>query len=153
MKQKFTTMKSNVLRVKPIGRIQILLIVLVTFDIGCSKDDPEPKVFINTQETQVSFTEVNKCHVGGGVYYTRFNFTIPYESSPDIEIAAILYSAEGTSEMEEDDFNDTGTSITFDLCLKFGGATSVNFTTKLVSTDDIKSSPRTVIINKPTGAN
>lgn len=146
-------MRSIFLESQLFGRMQIMLLVLVTVGFGCSKDDPEPKVFINTEQTQVSFSEVNKCHVGGGVYYTRFSFTIPYDASPGIEIASILYSAKGSSEMEEDDFEDNGTSVTFDLCLKFGGAPSTDFTTTLLSTDNVKSSPRTVIINKPTGAN
>ena len=146
-------MKATFLKSKLFQRKQIVLLAMFAVGFGCSKDDPKPKVFINTEQTQVSFTDVNKCHVGDGVYYTTFSFIIPYDTSPGIEIATILYSAQGSSEMEKDIFDDNGTSVTFDLCLKFGGATSTDFTTTLVSTDNIKSSPRTIIINKPTGAN
>lgn len=133
--------------------MSLSFLLLIVISPGCSKDDPAPSVFINSQPTQVSFNEVNKCLVPGGLYYTRFTFTIPYEASPGLVIDRILFSAEGSPEKEETDFDDSGTEITFDLCLKFGGAPKVDFTTTLVSTDDIKSSAKTVTINKPTGAN
>lgn len=146
-------MKGNILMSNLFTRLLWSFLLLIAISLGCSKDDPKPSVFINSQQTQVSFGEVNKCLVTGGLYYTRFTFTIPYEASPGIEIDRILYSAEGSPEKAETDFDDSGSEITFDLCLKFGGAAKVDFTTTLVSTDDIKSSPRTVTINKPAGAN
>ncbi len=134
-------------------RMSLSFLLLIPISLGCSKDDPTPSVFINSQQTQYSFDEVNKCLVSGGLYYTKFTFSIPYEASPGIVIDRILFSAEGSPEKAETDFDDDGSLITFDLCLKFGGAPKVDFTTTLVSTDDIKSNARIVTINKPTGAN
>jgi hypothetical protein len=149
-------MKSNIQKSRSLGLCVWALFIFMAGSFGCSKDDPEPSVFIKTQETQVSFTNVNACDVGGGTYYTRFYFTIPYETSPDVEIANILYSvaAGGTPvEGEKDSFDDNGTEISFSLCLRFAGAPQVDFTTTLVSEEGLKSSTNAVKINKPSGAN
>lgn len=134
-----------------------LLIIIVSF--GCSKDDPQPSVFINTQQTQVSFTKVNGCHAGSGVHYTQFDFTIPYQtSSPDIEIEKVLQSLAvvgGTAAIEDEDysFDDDGSEISFSLCIRFAGAPAVDFTSTLVSKDGHKSKASKITIDKPTGAN
>lgn len=134
------------------------LTLLVAFNFSCSKDDPEPAVYIKVQDTGVSFTDANNCHVGGGIYYTQFDFTIPYETSPDIEIEKIIYSTavEGvntTLPKEKTTFDQDATEINFSLCLKFGNAPYIDFTTSLMSKDGLKSNEKTVRIDRPTNAN
>jgi hypothetical protein len=137
-----------------VGTLALILIFLVT---SCSKDDPGPTIFIKTEKAQVSFVKVNTCHAGGGVYYTEFDFIIPYQtSSTDIEIEKIIYSIKaGTSSTEKEDytFSDSGSQLSFPLCFKFGGAPAIDYTATLVSTEGLKSNTTTVTIDAPPGAN
>lgn len=132
----------------------VLLLIIAIF--GCSKDDPKPAVFIKTDDTQVTFNNINTCHMGGGVYYTEFFFIIPYETSSGVEIEKILYSVTPSAtpvENEKTTFADDGSEIYFSLCFKFWNASNFDFTSSLVSKDGVKSKASTVTIDRPTGAN
>jgi len=137
--------------------LRALLILVASGNSGCG-DDEKPSVFVNAAPAEVSFTEINKC-LGGGVARTEFFFAIPYETSANQQIDKIIYSVKASgdpgtpAENEKDTFEDTGTQIKFSLCFQFGSAPSIDFKYTLVSANDIKSAPRTTIINRPAGAN
>ena len=132
------------------------IIILISVTLSCSKDD-DPKLDIETEQTEVSFIDVNTCYAGGGVYYTEFNFVIRYTtSSPDIEIEKIHYSLGVGSDVAEDDdytFDDDGSQLSFSLCIKFGGTPALEYTATLISTEGHESNSRKVKIDRPAGAN
>jgi hypothetical protein len=146
-------------RALKITNVFVLLMLIITGNSNCGDDDEGPSTFINTGSTDVSYTEINKCDAGGGVFYTEYFFTIPYETSQGLEIEKIIYSIKASgstntpTEKEKTTFEDTGTEINFILCLQFAGASSLDFTSQLGSADNIKSVKRTYIIVRPTGAN
>jgi hypothetical protein len=134
----------------------LLLVVLLLFS-GCSSDDG-PKDTINmVQPALTSFTELNTCDIGGCCLATEFDFSISYAASDGTEIARIEFELEwsdgDTDENSENDFSDTGSNVTYDWCYRFGETIWVDITHILVSTNGAKSSPITVRLMKPDGAN
>jgi hypothetical protein len=150
-------MKTSFVKFISTKTIGILLLITVIC-LGCSKEDSEPSEFVTVRDTDISFTDINTCHAGGGIYYTQFFFAVTYETSPNIEIQKITYSTmvEGTTTtlpQEKYSFDNDGQKINFSLCLKFGNAPYIDFSILLTSVDGIQSNNKTVRINRPQNAN
>jgi hypothetical protein len=133
----------------------LAMIIIVMGGISCSKnEDTGPSAFIKTQDIKVTYSEINGCNLAGTTY-TEFYITIPYETSPDIEIEKILFSLSQSIQGEQQiiDFDNNGLEIGFPLCLKFGlFFPHLDLTTTIVSTNGVKSNPFTYRINRPQGA-
>lgn len=129
------------------------LIICAIVLSGCSREDAGP-LPLQVQNLKATFVEVNDCHVGGGVYYTEYSFTITYKAVPGVEIGKIVYSnSKWLTPKETVVFNDTGEEVLFDLCVRFGFEPYFDFATTLVSTEGVKSNEIKVRINKPENAN
>ena len=124
--------------------------------LGCSKDDDSAGV-LEAMPTEVTFTALNTCDIGGCCLATEFDFTISYESSNGSKInkimVSIIWSDGDTDTFETDDFNDSGTVITYDWCYRFSDSEWVDVTHVLVGKDGSKSNSSLVRVDKPEGGN
>lgn len=133
-----------------------LAICLTIILISCSDDEPD--ILVTTQSTTVSFGDLNTCDINdGGKFATLFEFTIPYQASSGIEVEKITtewqWSTGNSGTNEETNFSNTGTSVVYDWCWRFGEDDWVDLTARIVTKQGVTSSPSTLRLNKPAGAN
>lgn len=153
---KVTENKTTTSKVLRISLISVLIVVIM----GCSKDDNGggSDVFINAKVSTSTFEQLNTCDIGSCCLATDFDFTITYEKSSGIALDKIIFDlkwSDGDTEtsVKENVFSDSGTSVVYDWCYKFGNDDWVEITHRLVTKQGIASNTSVVRLNKPSGAN
>lgn len=133
-----------------------VVILLLTALTGCNKNNDESS-FITAKVSTSMFEELNTCDIGSCCPATRFDFTITYEASSEVEIDNIIFDLKWSDgdldNSVETIFSDSGTSIKYDWCYKFGIAEWVEITHKLVTKQGTISNSSIVRLHKPEGAN
>ena len=129
-----------------------LFFVAVVFN-SCGDDDS----FVNAQTSSFTFDELNMCDIGGTVTATRFTFTIDYDASEGTEIEEVRFDIDWSSGDSDDadtgSLTDTGSSVEYSWCYRFGSEEWVRITHTLVTADGKESNTSVVQIDKPSGAN
>ena len=134
----------------------ITMLLLVLTVIGCKKSDDSPSEFVNALSATYDFTMgLNNCtnpNGTGSVVFLKVN----YEVSDGLIIKKVLTHIElsgGESEDYEDlTFDDDGIQIERADCFRFASNTWVDYEIRLESVNGIVSNPKTVRVDKPTGA-
>lgn len=137
-------------------RAPLFLLFCITI-ASCSKKNDAPAAFVKAEELKLKSTDVNGCTLSSGSTGSRFNFAIPYTTSPGITIKKVEYSTKfssGTTSEGDFDVSVDGTdgSVEFFSCIRFASTTWSERTYTLVSSNGVKSNPLTIKIDKPAGA-
>lgn len=135
-----------------------LILLLMGTVLGCSKDDGGSDFFITAKASTSSFEQLNTCDISSCCLATEFDFNVVYEASSGIEIDKIIFDlkwSDGDTEtgVKEAVFSDSGTSVVYNWCYKFGDDDWVEITHRLISKQGITSNTSVVRLNKPEGAN
>ncbi|RMA58974.1 hypothetical protein [Ulvibacter antarcticus] len=137
--------------------IKIMTMLLIVSALGsCKKSDDSPSEFVNALSATYNFTNgLNNCTNPNGTGSVLF-LKVNYEVSDGLEIKKVLTHIElsgGESDDFEDlTFDDDGNQIERADCFRFGNNTWVDYEIRLESINGIISNPRTVRVDKPTGA-
>lgn len=139
---------------KTLKNILIWTVTLLLF-ISCSKDDEGSSTSITASAQTFQLNGINNCNTSSGSGST-FVMTIPYTSSDGVTIEKLQINtkvSDGDSDSDTNtQFTDTGTSIVWAICFRFGPQSWVEYEVKLEGSGGSSSNATTVRINKPNGA-
>lgn len=132
----------------------VMLLVFVL--IGCKKSDDNSSEFVNALSASFDFTQgLNNCNNPNGTGSVVF-LKVNYEVSDGLEIKKVLTHIElsggETDDFEDLTFDDDGIQIERADCFRFASNTWVDYEMRLETVNGLVSNPKTVRINKPTGA-
>ena len=129
--------------------------VLIILFFGCSKDNEESNGSINASPQTFELNGINNCDTTSGTGST-FVMTIPYTSSDGVVIERLQINTRvsngDTENSENSQFTDTGSSIVWAVCFRFGPQDWVEYEVRLEGSNGSLSNASNVRINKPNGA-
>ena len=115
--------------------LRTLAIALFCSVLFCSCGGDE----VTTTNSSATFDELNTCDIGSGDNATRFTFTVNYDSESDSPVSKVLFdinwSSGDTDNAETSNFTDSGSSITYSWCYRFGSEEWVEISHRLETED------------------